>query len=115
LVKRLVAGEAAEDERYKQERDTPFLSGEEGYVFWNDVGGRVQHISGDLGGTLKDLAMSRLLTKLKSLPTQGKVAREAGRQLSSQFDLVRKGRDPDLLLFLLLASVRQTHTADRLI
>ena len=109
------AGIAAEAEQYRAERETPFLVGEEDFVFWTTKSSGDYHVSGDLGATLKRLAMSGLLTRLRELPTQGAVAREAGSQLASQFNLVRKARNPDLLLFLLLVSVRQTHTADRLV
>ena len=102
----IVAGEAASDTGFQDERDTPFLGCEEDFVFWVRKGEQDFHVSGDLRSTLKSQAMSSLVSSLQSLGTQGAVAREAGMALLGRFDAVRKARDSDLLLFLLLAAVR---------
>ena len=110
-----VATTASKDPQFQQERDTPFLAGEEDFVFWEVKDRDEWHVSGDLRSLLKARAMSSLLISLQRKTTQGDVAREAGPALLSQFTMVRKVRDAGLLLFLLLASTKQTHTADRLV
>jgi len=98
----------------KAERDTPFLSNEESFVFWERrPNGLDCHVSGDLRDPIKRLMTASLLTKWGSKPSQGSLARAHTASVKAQIDAVRRHGDADLLLFLLLALTRQLPTANR--
>ena len=121
----VMAGEAAADPAFDDERFTPFLHNEEQVVFWqrplssdgDDGGSTPLHISGNLRDVLMRTAEAAdvlLWANAGESNAQGLAARAHGSQLSSLLRRVRRTRDAPLLLFLLLASTRQLATADKL-
>ena len=93
----------------------PFLHNEERFVFWEGEGDGVRHVSGNLRDAIRSKLEAELLSAWSGKGTQGEVARRSGSQAVSLLRVVRKTRDPGLLLFLLLAMTRQLPTWDRLI
>jgi hypothetical protein len=118
-----IADEAAVDPNSRPAVDSPFLLNEETVIFWEakcadicddstPLHSRLWHISGNLRNHVKTRVLDNLL---KSWQGHRKQARVNGPGLLRQLCAVRKSRDPDLLLYLLLASTQQLPTADRLV
>jgi hypothetical protein len=110
------AGEAAKTAAFDEARDTPFTVNEEWAIFWDtDAPDPDFHVSGDLRKLLVSRARRSVLTRLQSTRSQGDIARRMGSKLLAHFDMVRKLGDANLLLYLLLAAIRQLPTPDTVI
>jgi hypothetical protein len=84
---------ADQSETSVTEREFPFLTNEEKFVFWETrPNGLVCHVSGDLRDPVKKLIKASLLAEWSSKPTQGSLARSHGGGFLSQLEAVRKAR-----------------------